>query len=406
MSNKNGMTRKYLELVSGFGLFVLFPGFFFYHLAVAAQAISPVAAGLFGPATVLLMGLSSLLILSVLSDSFRHSKIISAGFYLLLFYCLIWSLSYYSFGVGLQKSIEVIKQVATMLFAWFALYAIGLYLPLYNRKFKQIITASFVVILLIVLAYFDRNSMMMNVRDIYRTGDSVATYQGFARSALIVAILFACAIRSHVKMVIAMFVGIVILFLLGARSELYGFVALTVTLISFKSLRLQPSVIAALLLLLVAIYVLVDQFPKLAPSRQMQVFNLDKSSSWMGRQWLQSKALEQIADNPFMGRYAGHFEVGGAGAYSHNILSAWVSFGFVGFMLYGWLLVYGYAVSMRSFIKTKQECLHWRLAFSFNFISLLLLLVAKPIFWAIPALGWGLIVNARRQDSERSVSLP
>ena len=137
-------------------------------------------------------------------------------------------------------------------------------------------------------------------------------------------------------------------------------------------------------------------------SRQFEVLDFSSSKSWASRLALQRKAIGQIVENPLMGKFGGHvltedtgkFEKGHAGRYSHDALSAWVSYGLAGFLIYALLILAGFVVPARQVILKQQDVPLWTLAFMLNFVCLLLVIVSKPVFWPLPALGWGLTGKA------------
>ena len=137
-------------------------------------------------------------------------------------------------------------------------------------------------------------------------------------------------------------------------------------------------------------------------SRQFEVIDVASSKSWKGRLALQKKAVGQIAQNPLLGEFGGHvltedsgkFAKGHAGRYAHNALSAWVSYGLAGFLIYVLLIMAGFVVSARRVILKQQDVPLWNFAFMLNFVCLLLVIVSKPVFWPLPALGWGVLAQA------------
>ncbi len=137
-------------------------------------------------------------------------------------------------------------------------------------------------------------------------------------------------------------------------------------------------------------------------SRQFEVLDISSSKSWASRLALQRKAIGQIVENPLMGKFGGHvltedtgkFEKGHAGRYAHNAMSAWVSYGLAGFLLYLALTLYGCLVSARHVILKRVDEPLWMFAFTLNLVCLLLVIVSKPVFWPLPALGWGVLAQA------------
>lgn len=135
-------------------------------------------------------------------------------------------------------------------------------------------------------------------------------------------------------------------------------------------------------------------------SRQLQVMDLASASSWQVRENLEARALEQIKDAPLLGVFGGQFLVGqSSGSYAHNVLSAWVSYGAVGFFL---ILVVSFiplAHALRRIILSGESAPIWTFSFMMSSVCCLLMLVSKSVFWPLPALAWGLYVNALSQQS-------
>ena len=99
-------------------------------------------------------------------------------------------------------------------------------------------------------------------------------------------------------------------------------------------------------------------------NRQWEVLNIPSSKSWGRPVWLcKKKALQQIAENPLMGKFGGHvltedtgkFAKGHAGRYAHNAFSAWVSYGLAGFLMYVSLTLFCFLIPRSpSHIKNNR----------------------------------------------------
>ena len=145
-----------------------------------------------------------------------------------------------------------------------------------------------------------------------------------------------------------------------------------------------------------------DKAPPPRLSRQFEVLDITSSKSWTGRLALQRKAVEQITENPLMGKFGGHvltedtgnYAKGHTGRYAHNALSAWVTYGLAGFLLYLFLTLSGFLAPARQVILKRQATPLWTFAFMLNFVCLLLIIVSKPVYWPLPALGWGVLAQA------------
>ena len=137
-------------------------------------------------------------------------------------------------------------------------------------------------------------------------------------------------------------------------------------------------------------------------SRQFEVLDFYASSSWADRLYLQGIALEHIAENPLMGKFGGHVlqqetdnrPIGHVGRYAHNVLSAWVGYGLIGFLIYVSLTLLSLLVATGQFVLKRQDTPLWTFAFMLNFVCLLMIIVSKPVYWPLPALGWGVLAQA------------
>ena len=137
-------------------------------------------------------------------------------------------------------------------------------------------------------------------------------------------------------------------------------------------------------------------------NRQFEVLKISSSKSWERRLALQRKAVRQISENPLMGNFGGHvlkqdsgkYAKGHTGRYAHNALSAWVTYGLAGFILYFSLTLTGFLVPAQQVILKRQNAPPWMFAFMVNFVCLLLIIVSKSVYWPLPALGWGVTAKA------------
>ena len=142
---------------------------------------------------------------------------------------------------------------------------------------------------------------------------------------------------------VILFFMMIFLFYLGARTEFY--IALTL-LIIIKFLKIEKKVNALVLFFVIAIfftligyfYINIDELYKF---RIFAVLFSDEDASRSARSELTLNAIKTISENPFFGDFASHE----LGAYSHNLLSAWVDFGFLGFL-------YIFFITFIPFFKT------------------------------------------------------
>ena len=452
-SYKSGYHGDIPATVASVSFFLLFPGFLFYHQFVAMGLIPPFAGGLFG--YVSLGALLTLLALTPWHTGWLKTAIrqrYTQWTLAFLVYVSVWTLAHYLLFKGEHISIASAQSLETVIL-WSSLFLTGLLLPIKSRPLCWSLCISFVVILTYLLYFYaSTGASMYNAWQIYGNTTDVSTYQGFGRSVLFTLLALLAILNSLRARAVFIIGGIFVLYMLISRSDFYAFLALSVTLCLIYGTK-QPKYFLLLLVICLEVLLLAapditprigtflearapekaeptpdanklpddgaatipapangqtstlpaDDTPKPLPriSRQFEVLDFADSKSWAGRLTLQRKAMEQIAENPLMGKFGGHvlmedtdrFEKGHAGRYAHNALSAWVSYGLAGFLMYVSLTLFGVVVCARQVILNRQNDPLWMFAFMVNFVSLLLIIVSKSVFWPLPALGWGMLAQ-------------
>ena len=381
-----------------------------------------------------------------------------------LVYASVWTLAHYLVLSGDYITKASVQSLETVIF-WSCLFLVGLLLPIEARSLRWLLCISFVVILAYLLYFFiGSDSSTYYARRIYGRIADVATYQGFGRSVLFTLLLLLTVFNSFRARAFFMLGGVFVLFMLISRSDFYAFLAVSAVLCVIYGMKQLKYLLLLLLVSLEVVLLAVpdiaprieifletrtpekvapaptaDGLPddgdttrspvsekaapaeaatptavqaetQLAPakaaapprlSRQFEVLDIPSSKSWAGRLALQGKALEQIAENPLMGKFGGHiltedtgkFAKGHAGRYAHNALSAWVTYGLVGFLIYVSLTLYGFLISTRQLVIKRLDTPIWTFAFMVNFVCLLLIIISKSVYWPLPALGWGILAK-------------
>ncbi len=143
----------------------------------------------------------------------------------------------------------------------------------------------------------------------------------------------------------------VLIFTLGSRGEFYGFIFAIVLLEGVTLINKPAAVISIVAVGLVAVALLLWKYDVISFSRQLAVFKLSSDVSWNDRESITGLAIGQILQHPIFGAFAGHFKVDFEGNYAHNMLSAWVSFGLVGFILYAAICFVSFLISLNGCIR-------------------------------------------------------
>ncbi len=371
--------------VGSVALLVLFPGFFLYHYGAAQGLYGLFLGGMFGQAVLALIGP---LLFATITRVSRAPRVIQSSGALLFLALLTWSLIWLGINYVVSPKHPGHEELAATLVMWVALMCLGFLLPLRSRPFITLLRATWALMMIVALASTD----ISQLRFLATSAEDVASYSQMARSVFIVSAIVVVTSQSIRVRLPAALLSVVVLFLIGARSELYGFVAgyaLVEFLINrdsaFGRVMLALSVIGGL-------SAIAANLEMLQASRQLEILNLSESSSWIARDYIQQQAWGQILESPIFGIYAGHF-VFGEGNYAHNALSAWVSLGLPGFAIYLALCVISAWVSTQALMRSPGNS-YAQLATLLSIPVLILVIIAKPVYWELPPLAWALAIVA------------
>ncbi len=253
---------------------------------------------------------------------------------------------------------------------------------------------------MLLLAFFACSSLMAVFVRNTEIGSSLGAeyylynYQGVALAYLILTflVMFDCA-KAIQNIVFLM--AIFTLFVNGARSEL---VALIVSygLLQLQYLgRLKGSHLIFFMLIILAIIFVYDMLQTYFPySRIWGLLSLAGDDSLYIRGINYTEAIDTIFLHPIWGDYGSYVP----GTYAHNILSAWVDTGILGFALLVFLYVYGIMVIVRRFPYDRQTAKYGLLLISL-FSGVLLLIAAKFFVYPLTGLVVGLIRSLENQKA-------
>ena len=445
-TSTRGLTLSQTVAIASF--FLLFPGFLFYHQFLAMGLISPFAGGLFG-----YVSLGALLVLLALLpwNTDWLKKIIGNRYaqwaVVFLAFVSVWTLIHY-LAFDHDYITQASRQSLETIILLSCLFLVGSMLPLESKSLRWSFSISFIIILIFLLYTFaSTDTDGYYARRFYGNPTGVASYQGFARSALIILLFLMAVFNSFRSRVLFILGGVFILYLLMSRSDFYAFLVVSLALCVISGIK-QPKYFLLLSVIFLEVVILAapDIMPRIgvfletrfpdkvveepttpssgdetapAPitdqanaqsppgeavdrprvSRQLEVFDLASSKSWLGRQSLQKIAIEQISENPLVGKFGGHVLAESSSSYAHNALSAWVNYGFPGFLIYVSLTLAGFLISAYQLFLKQQDVPLWNFAFMVNFVCLILIVASKSVFWPLPALGWGVVANALTDQS-------
>lgn len=383
--------------------FLLFPGFYFYHQALAAGLIPAYLGGFFSPICALALVVYMPFYRYFLS-SFSCAPEYFSVFLLFIFWCTFLAFLAYS-HVPRDYMASALYQYANTLLIWVVLMLLGMSITFEGKWFRYMLILSGVVMsTMLVLYVATTGSLQYYALKIHDVEEGVATYQGFARSACILSFAILAVSRKLSHKLVVSFLSIFVLFVLSARSEFVAYVVSVLALFALTSRSNKGQAIVFMFFVVLLSVAGAVFYDVLSATRQAGLIDLSKDSSWSARSELLSDAIDRINASPVMGQFGRHFELIGSGGYAHNMLSVWDSFGLIGFILFFILNVFPlYDSTRRIFIIGKIDSF---IVFYFlvSFSCIFLLLLAKPYYWPIPALGWGLYIAAKKMDTRAKVA--
>jgi hypothetical protein len=381
-----------LSKISAVTIILLFPVFFFYHTALAYALIPQFLAGFFGPMAVICgVPLLSMQAVYFIMGKSKINKL-DIAFIIIAAFFLVWASINFIFGVGVQRDVSFYIDSISSVYFWMVLYFAFRNIPIDSVLFRATLFACLTVMLVIALA--NMSSGMFYAAKAASDDVVVATYQGFARSALVTGLVAICVTRGK-WVVVAFCSTIVLLFLLGARSEFVGFIVASAFITCFREGVSRTLAIWVPLAVATLAYVILGTDILSSGSRILQIFSIEQSSSYEARMEMQEMALRSIRDNPIFGDYGSQLIYGGIRSYAHNALSAWVDYGLIGFLLFIFLLIYTAFFLFRLSRPNEQgKNSLFLFALGLTVYSFLMALAAKSVYDPMFAAAWGTTAGA------------
>lgn len=392
--------RRWVPRIATAGLLGLFPIFILYHYLLAQGWIPPVFGGLFGMEAAALALLATLLLPWIITRQLGGAAGQGALLGLTIGYIALWTVVNSAFiGFG-SYLVDAFRQSASTLVIWLALVFVGAFYSLDGRASRSTLVVLGLLIAVAMVHAMVRFRSPLGPWITFAANDEdspFSTYQAIGRSLLVTAILIAALARRRRSQIAILGIGVISLLLIGSRSDFFALALLTgwLTLHSIYRRRSSPIGFVGIL---VCIGVAAVFWPIFLKSRNAEILDLSTSSSWQARMELEAWAMRVIRDHPIFGDFGYYLREGGAGSYAHNVLSAWTNFGFLGFALYLGSIAYCAVLSFRRWLRTDSFDPVWFVAFNVNMAALVQAVAASPVFAALPALGWGLVLNGLRRE--------
>jgi len=312
---------------------VLFPGFFIYHTAIGTGSIPDFAGGYFSPACVVLLPLLSFLYVRAIYPDRNEYRLCDVFFFGFLVYFSV--VVAFNFAGGANKDVVVRHSSAILQFA--TCYMVFRTLDASSGGDRRLLIFSMIVMSALVFILSTGGTFYLKKDDDFH-GDSTATYEGFARSFLVTALFVLPFTKKRFFRYFLYVLSLAVLYLNGARSEFVSFAVFSVVTETLLSRSRILALLAITVLVAVVLSVILSGSPVMPENRIFELTHFSDSSSWGLREKFKDAAVNTIAENPIAGDYASYAIVS-PGAYAHNLLSAWVDLGIIGFFCVLMILV-------------------------------------------------------------------
>lgn len=350
---------------------LLFPGFFFYQTLLGLGIIGAFLGGYF---TIVALVLTPALIASCYSVVKAQKLVISQLDLFCLLFIIYWCLILAINVTGGADTTIAQRHLQSILFC------IDTYIIFRISNFND---RNLIVLLVISLLAMSIITIYMSIDGFFylqalgqaKNPESLATYQGFARSYIYTYLIVVSLARWLGVRFILYGLATTTMFLNGARSE-FSAVLFSIPLIELYYTKHKLIAIIPILLVVAACVMNADAIVGMLPqNRTLQLLDLSHSTSAMARQNLSSDAWRTITRNPIFGDFASYAD----GHYAHNVLGAWVDFGIVGFVFFSLLLIWPAVMMLANGFFHHKKSSEFIVAISFTSITIIWALSAKNV---------------------------
>lgn len=298
------------------------------------------------------------------------SRLLVAQLYF-VFVAIMLVVAIYGSALGVNPEITsyTLLSAARFIALFFIAFALDAYLGERNPLFLFFVLYSLVVVIL------SKNATFVLPAQYFGGYLFEYDYQQVSLIYLVVSI-FLLPTLSLLRRCLFYLSTIPAMFLIGARSEFVAYLVLIIIVEFFRE-RVALGLVAVCLFLGAAVWLIVGGMD-VGDYRMLGWVVGGEDASLSARAELLSQGLDSISHNPLFGDYGGH----PPGAYIHNILSAWVDLGLVGFILA--LALVGLPLLHLWHVRevTYLSCA-WVRAFSSLIIVIILLVFAKAYTYSM-----------------------
>ena len=178
------------ERVSVLSFLVLFPGYMIYHFSVGSGLFPPILGGYYGAMSACLL----LLMVAAAMVNLADQGLSAYEWLVVIFfsYCFAWVAIHLVLGEGFQGSIGLAIKTASYLPLLIILFLAGRYFNATGTRRMRLFSLTLVLMTLMVIGQLNDNFVVGVIRNAAELGIQTSTYQGYARSVIVIALLVLC----------------------------------------------------------------------------------------------------------------------------------------------------------------------------------------------------------------------
>jgi hypothetical protein len=379
------------QFIANAAFLALFPGFFFYHTLLGTGTTGAFLGGYFSPVSIIFaLPLAAILLKNYKRTSRRASTLeVYACIFLTYFIIVI----IFNSIAGANKAI-VANHLLCILFMINAFIIFSI-IDFSSPIFRISSLAALLGMSGIAFSYSVNGVFYLGALGVAKDADSLATYQGFARSYLVTALPLIAFTRSLLLRLPLYGMAVATLFINTARSE---FVALLFVIPIIELYFSRHKIIFIISAMLICFWLnthLNELLAALPDNRILELLDLSHSTSANKRHHLSAHALNTLKAHPLLGDYASY----APGYYAHNILSAWVDLGLFGFIyIIAILIAPAIPMFFREYFSRRQN---GNFILSFSLMCSTSLLLATSHYFTDMLIGATLGAYAQYQHGRK-----
>ncbi|WP_147376866.1 O-antigen ligase family protein [Noviherbaspirillum saxi] len=319
--------------IANWAFLMLFPGFFFYHTALGLRVIPPLLGGFFSPVCIAMAPiLCAVYAIGLYREKNAHTGVDQAFFGFLLYFVFIIAVN----SVFFDADERVVTSHLVAILHFIVVFIVFKFARFDTGTMRATVLLCWLTMTALIFNLANDGFFYLREQDPGIDHEYVATYQGFGRSYLVMFLVLIPFIKSIPARLSVYLIAVAALFVNGSRSDFAGAIlAIAVLELLNAKHKLFVVVLAASCIAFFNMQA-ADTLGIFPENRTLELLDFSAASSWEGRNVAFAHAIETIVKSPWLGGYGSHFDIGGEGEYAHNILSAWVDLGFIGF---AWLVL-------------------------------------------------------------------